>query len=138
MNVLEDCIIFLVQVGCILINFYLKLKQKYSVWSFNENAKFISFHGRTLSGYSEIIKFIKQAKTCCCSIYVGTVHVSVINWCVITQQSILLFSLLAVNQLLFTLILFYFLGLSLHCYVITHQLMTLTFTVPTQISQQLG
>ena len=64
MNVLEDCIIILVWVACDLFNFYLKRKQRWSVWSFNENAYMISFHGRVLSGYSEINKFIKQAKTC--------------------------------------------------------------------------
>ena len=42
---------------------HLKQRQKYSVSSFNENANFISFHDRILSGYSEINKFITQAKT---------------------------------------------------------------------------
>ena len=63
MNVLEDCIIFLVWAACVLFSFYFKLKQSYSVWSFNENANFISFHGRSLPGCSEINKFIKHAKT---------------------------------------------------------------------------
>ena len=48
MNVLENCIIFLASVAGVL---------------FNENANFISFHERILSGYSEINKFITQAKT---------------------------------------------------------------------------
>ena len=38
-------------------NFYLKQKQRFSIWSFTENANFISFHGRILSRYSEINKF---------------------------------------------------------------------------------
>ena len=64
MNVLEECIILLVWVACVLFNFYLKLKkQSYSVLSFDENANFIYFHGRILSGYSERNKFIKQGKT---------------------------------------------------------------------------
>ena len=62
-NVLEDCIMFLAWVARVLLNFYLKQKQMYSGWSFNENANFSSFHGRILSGYSEINKFVKQAKT---------------------------------------------------------------------------
>ena len=63
MNMFEGCIIFLVWVAYVFLNFYLKQKQRYSVWSFNENPNFIFFHGRIWSGYSEANKFIKQAKS---------------------------------------------------------------------------
>ena len=56
-NVLKDCIIFVVWAARIFSNFYLKQKQRHSVWSFTENAVFISFHGRILSRYSAINTF---------------------------------------------------------------------------------
>ena len=56
-NVLEDYIIFLVWVAWLLFDIYLKQKQRHSVWSLNENANFIYFHGRILFRYSEINKF---------------------------------------------------------------------------------
>ena len=63
MNVLEDCIIFLIWVACTLFNFYRKQKQTYLVWKFNQNANFISIYRRIFSGYSEVNKFTNQAKT---------------------------------------------------------------------------
>ena len=57
MNVLEDCIKFLVKGAWVLFDFYLKQKQSYSVWSLTENINFIPFHGRILSRYSQINKF---------------------------------------------------------------------------------
>ena len=56
-NVLKDCIIFDVWAACVFSNFYLKQKQRNSVWSFTENSIFIFFHGRILSRYSRITTF---------------------------------------------------------------------------------
>ena len=42
--------------GSLAFNFYLKQRQRFSDWSFNENASFISFHRRIWSRYSEINK----------------------------------------------------------------------------------
>ena len=53
-NVPEDRIIFLIWAALILFSFYFKQKQRFSVWSFTENAFFISFHEETWSRYSEI------------------------------------------------------------------------------------
>ena len=41
---LEDYIIFFIWAAWVLFNLYLKQKQRFSVWSFNENASFISLH----------------------------------------------------------------------------------------------
>ena len=57
MNELEDCIIFPNWAAWILLNFYLKQKQRFSVWNFTENANFILFDGRIFSRYPEIKKF---------------------------------------------------------------------------------
>ena len=43
--------------GSLGFSFHLKQKQSFSIWSFTENANFISFHGKLLSRYSEINKF---------------------------------------------------------------------------------
>ena len=53
MNVLEDCIIFLIWAALVLFNFCL-IKNKFLVWSFTKNGSFISFHGGICSRYSEI------------------------------------------------------------------------------------
>ena len=50
-NLLEDCIIFVALAARV------KQKQRHSVWSFTENAIFISFHGIILSRYSRINTF---------------------------------------------------------------------------------
>ena len=50
MNVLKGCIIFLTWAARF---FYLKQKQKFSVWSFTENASFISFDMGSWSIYSD-------------------------------------------------------------------------------------
>ena len=56
-----------------LFNFYLKQKQKFSVWSFTENASFVSFHGKIWLINSKINKlklrknlyiFPKTTKSC--------------------------------------------------------------------------
>ena len=60
-NVLEDRNEFLTWVAWALFNFYLKQKQRFSVWSFTENDSFISFHRGIRSRYSEISKF-KRSK----------------------------------------------------------------------------
>ena len=57
MNVPEDCIAFLIWAAWVLLNFYLKQRQTFSVWNFTKNVSFISFYGRILSGYSKINKF---------------------------------------------------------------------------------
>ena len=57
MNALEGCITVFVWAAWFFFNFYLKQKQRYSIWSFTENANFNSFHGKILSRYSEIYKF---------------------------------------------------------------------------------
>ena len=46
MNLLE---IVFVWGAWVLFNFYLKQKQRFSVWNFTENSNFISFHGRIFS-----------------------------------------------------------------------------------------
>ena len=62
---LEDCIIFLIWVDRVLFNFHLKQKQSFSVWTFTENAYYISFHGRIWARYSGVKKkiFPKIIKT---------------------------------------------------------------------------
>ena len=55
MNLLEDCI--LIWAGWVLFSFYLKQKQRFSVWSFTENASFISFNAGIWYVYSEMNKF---------------------------------------------------------------------------------
>ena len=45
----------------VLFNFYLKVKQRFSVWGFTKNASFMFFHGGIWSRYSEINK-IKTKK----------------------------------------------------------------------------
>ena len=57
MNVLEDCIIFLIWAAWALFNFYLIENKRFSVWSFTEDTSIISFQGGILSRYSEINKF---------------------------------------------------------------------------------
>ena len=54
MNVLVDCFIFLIWTAWISFNFYLKQKQRFSVWNLTENASFIPFQGITWSRYFEI------------------------------------------------------------------------------------
>ena len=44
MKVFEDSLIFLAWAAWVLLNFYLKQKQRFLVWKFTENATFISFH----------------------------------------------------------------------------------------------
>ena len=48
-KVFEGYIILLVSEDCLLFNFYLKQKQRLSVWSFAEITSFISFHDGILS-----------------------------------------------------------------------------------------
>ena len=48
-KVFEGYIILLVSEDCLLFNFYLKQKQRFSVWSFAEITSFISFHEGILS-----------------------------------------------------------------------------------------
>ena len=60
-NVLEDRIEFLTWAAWALFHFYLKQKQRFSVWSFTENASYISFHRGIWSSYSEINR-IKRSK----------------------------------------------------------------------------
>ena len=49
MKVFEGYIILLISAGWLLFNFYLKQKQRFSVWSFTEITSFISFHEGILS-----------------------------------------------------------------------------------------
>ena len=56
-NVLEDRTEFLTWAAWALFNFYVKQKQRFSVWTFTGNASFISFHRGIWSRYSEINKF---------------------------------------------------------------------------------
>ena len=49
MKVFEGYNILLISAGCLLFNFYLKQKQRFSVWSFAEITSFISFHEGILS-----------------------------------------------------------------------------------------
>ena len=56
-KVLEDCIVFLIWAAWTLLNFHLKQKRRFSVWSFTENASFISVHGGIWSKYSEVNRF---------------------------------------------------------------------------------
>ena len=51
---------------------------------------------RLVTNEKEFLKY-NSRPTCCCSIYIGTVNISIINWFVIKQQSILLISLLEVD-----------------------------------------
>ena len=44
MKVFEGYIILLISAGWLLFNFYLKQKQRFSVWSFTEITSFIYFH----------------------------------------------------------------------------------------------
>ena len=44
MKLFEDYIFILYLAAWILFNFHLKQKKSFSVWSFTENASFISFH----------------------------------------------------------------------------------------------
>ena len=53
MNMLEDCTTFHIWAAWILFNFYLQLKQRFSVWSYTENISFISSHERISCRYSE-------------------------------------------------------------------------------------
>ena len=48
MNVLKDCIVFLIWTARILIKFYLRQKQRFSVWSFTKNSHFNFFHRASL------------------------------------------------------------------------------------------
>ena len=57
MNVLEDCIVFLIWTAWVLFNFYLKQKQSFPVWNFTRNVSIIFFHGGIWSRYSKINKF---------------------------------------------------------------------------------
>ena len=52
MHILEDCIMFLMRTAWVLFNFYLKQKERFSVWSFTENVFLISIHGNIWSRYS--------------------------------------------------------------------------------------
>ena len=54
MNVLKDCIIFLILVVLILLNFHLQQKHIFLFWGFTENGSFISFSGVIWPKYSEI------------------------------------------------------------------------------------
>ena len=47
-NVLEDCVVFLIWTGLALFNFHFKQKQRFSVWRFTENASFIILQWRNL------------------------------------------------------------------------------------------
>ena len=49
MKVFEGYIILLISAGWLLFNFYLKQKQRFSVWSFTEITSFISFYEGILS-----------------------------------------------------------------------------------------
>ena len=60
-NMLDDCITFLIWSAWVLFNFSLEQKQMFPVWSFTEKASFISFQGRICYRYSEIS--LKEAKT---------------------------------------------------------------------------
>ena len=55
MNVLEDVFVW---APWVLFNFYLKQKQRFAGWNFTKNYNLISLHGRILSRYSEINKFV--------------------------------------------------------------------------------
>ena len=55
-NVLEDYIIFLVWTAWLLLDFYLKQKERHSV-TFTENVSFSPFHVGIWSSYSELNKF---------------------------------------------------------------------------------
>ena len=48
-DVLEDLIIFYIWAAWVLFDVYLQLKERFPVWSFTENASFISFYGRIWS-----------------------------------------------------------------------------------------
>ena len=56
-KVFEGYIILLISADCILLNFYYKQKQRFSVWSFAEITSFISFH-------EGILSITKNTKTC--------------------------------------------------------------------------
>ena len=55
-NVLEDYIIFLIWTAWLLLDFYLKQKERHSV-TFTENVSFSPFHVGIWSSYSELNKF---------------------------------------------------------------------------------
>ena len=57
MNVFEDDIVFPIRADWVLFDFYLKQKQKFSVWIFTENTSFIHYHAEMWGRYSEINKF---------------------------------------------------------------------------------
>ena len=56
MNVLEDCIIFLIWAAWLLFDFYLKQKQRFSV-TFTENVSFFPLHVEIWFRYSELNTF---------------------------------------------------------------------------------
>ena len=56
MNALEHDIVFLIWADWVSFDCYLKLKQRFSVWSFTENAFFIPYHGGNWGRYSELNK----------------------------------------------------------------------------------
>ena len=60
MNVLEDCIIFLIWTACVLLSFSLKQEQVFLVYSLTKNTSFISFHGKTALGTQKYISFKKR------------------------------------------------------------------------------
>ena len=51
-NVLKECIVFLIWTAWGLFNFY--FKQRLSIWSFTKNTSFISFHREISFTYSKI------------------------------------------------------------------------------------
>ena len=53
MHLFEDNIIFPVSAAEVLFNFYLKQKQRFSVWSFTENACLVPLHQKIWSRYSK-------------------------------------------------------------------------------------
>ena len=55
-NVLEDYIIFLIWTAWLLLDFYLKQKERHSV-TFTENVSFSPFHVGIWPSYSELNKF---------------------------------------------------------------------------------
>ena len=61
-DVCEDYILFLISADYVLFNFYLKQKQQLPVWSFAENASFISFHGFEISFKQETTYLFRNMK----------------------------------------------------------------------------
>ena len=51
------CTTFIPWTAWILLNFYLKQKQRFSAWSLTENTSLVSFHRGIWSRYSQINKF---------------------------------------------------------------------------------